>query len=158
MEPHALTSRTETAAQEARGQLWPSPEYDAWVERLRAAVGETVYLLELRLTDTHLAYRLTDRPTELLDVLPYPRPDPARRLFPHMLLLSDGRGVNLGRVARVSTGSAFSPPARDLLYEERFLLRALTDERRLSRERLAQISHAELGRLLGVPDVDLLGE
>lgn len=145
-------------AEEARGRLWPSAEYDAWVRRLREAVGERVYVLELRLSDTHLAYRLTDRPVELLDVLPFPRPDPARRLFPHMLLLGDGRGVNLGRVVRVSVGQAFAPEARALLYQERFLVQALGAERRLSREQVARVSHAELGRLLGVRDPALLEE
>ena len=146
----------EHPAAEARGQLWPSPEYDGWVARLREAVGREVYLLELRLSDTHLAYRLTDKPVELLGVLPFPKPDPARRLFPHVLLLGDGRGVNLGRIARVSFESAFAPDESHLLYQERFLVDALTVERQLSHEKVAQISRIELGRLLGVPDVGLL--
>lgn len=143
-------------ADEARGRLWPSAEYEAWIQRLRSAVGRPVYVLELRLSDTHLAYRLTDRPVELLDVLPFPRPDPARRLFPHMLLLGDGRGVNLGRVVRVSVGRPFAPRAQELLYQERFLVQALRAERRLSRAQLARISQAELGRLLGIDDPALL--
>lgn len=148
----------EHPAAEARGQLWPSPEYDGWVARLCGAIGRPIYLLELRLSDTHLAYRLTDKPVELLDVLAFPRPDPARRLFPHLLLLGDGRGVNLGRIARVSFEAAFAPAESQLLYQERFLVNALTAERQLSRERVAEISRAELGRLLGVPDVALLGQ
>lgn len=143
-------------AHETRGQLWPSPEYDAWVARLRAAAGQSVYLLELKLSDTHLGYRLGDKPVELLDVLTFPKPDPQRRLFPHMLLLGDGRGVNLGRIARVSVNAAFSPGRDDLLYEERFLAEALTAERQLSRDSIRRISRVQLARLLGVPDVALL--
>ena len=32
------------------GRLWPSPEYTRQVERLRAAVGETIYLVEIAVT------------------------------------------------------------------------------------------------------------
>ena len=28
----------------------------------------------------------------------FPRPDPVRGLAPHLILLDDGRGVNLGRI------------------------------------------------------------
>ncbi|MBK5929747.1 hypothetical protein [Halochromatium salexigens] len=38
----------------AEGGLWPSADYQAQVERLRAAVGEPIYLAELRETDIQL--------------------------------------------------------------------------------------------------------
>lgn len=35
-----------------QGGLWPSADYPAQVERLRAAIGERIYLAELRETET----------------------------------------------------------------------------------------------------------
>ncbi|MFP4063424.1 MAG: hypothetical protein ACLFS2_11600, partial [Halochromatium sp.] len=84
---------------DAAGGLWPPADYQAQVERLRAAIGERIYLAELRETDVQLGVQLTDRAYELLDVIDFPRPDPARGLTPHLILLDDGRGLNLGRIA-----------------------------------------------------------
>lgn len=132
------------------GQLWPSPDYSAQLERLRAAVGREVYLVELVPTATELAVSMPGRPVVLLDVLPFPRPDPARGLAPHLLLLDDGRGVNLGRIARVSVDRPFSPAQDEVLYRDRDALDGLLfAERRLSKRYIAELSRALLGRLLG---------
>jgi hypothetical protein len=129
--------------------LWPPTSYGAQVERLRAAVGETVYLAELRDTDTQLGAQITDRPYLLLGVIDFPRPDPARGLAPHLILLDDGRGVNLGRVARVSR-RPFQPAAEEVLYldcaAERNLLFA---DRRLSKDYIARRAQTALGQVLG---------
>lgn len=95
------------------GRLWPSPEYTRQVEQLRAAVGETVYLVELEATQVQLSVRLTDRPYTLLGLVGFPRPDPIQGLAPHLVLLDDGRGVNLWRIARITTGRPFSPAHAD---------------------------------------------
>jgi len=131
------------------GQLWPTPDYAVQVERLRSAIRHPVYLVELVPTEINLGVHYTDKPYVLLDVLDFPRPDPAKGLAPHMLLLDDGRGVNLGRIARVSTASPFNPTPAQILYTDREALqRLLFVERRLSQQFIAARSRALLGQLL----------
>jgi len=131
-------------------RLWPSPEYARQVERLRAAVGATVYIAEIEATAVQLGVRITDRPYVLLGVVDFPRPDPARGLAPHLILLDDGRGVNLGRIARLSIGTAFAPPPGQVLFQDREALETLLfQERRLSPQRIAQSARALLGEVLG---------
>lgn len=134
----------------APDSLWPSSLYAAQVGRLRTAIGEAVFVCELCFDDLHAATRFDGWAHVLLDVMAFPRPDPARRLFPHMLLLDDGRGLNLARVARVSRGRAYDPPARDVLYLDRTLTQSLLFQpRRLSPASIADTAQAQLGRLLG---------
>lgn len=129
--------------------LWPSADYNAQVQRLRAAVGETVYLAELHDTETQLGAQVTDRAYALLGVIDFPRPDPARGLAPHLILLDDGRGVNLGRIARISR-RPFQPAAEDVLYLDRAAHRTLLfADRRLSNAFIARRAHAALGQVLG---------
>jgi hypothetical protein len=130
--------------------LWPSPEYADQVERLRSAVGETVYLAEIEATQVQLGVRLTDKPHVLLGVVDFPRPDPSRGLAPHMILLDDGRGVNLGRIARISRDRPFGPESAQVLFQDRRSVEALlTRERQLSKELIAQRSRQLLGEILG---------
>ena len=139
-----------SAADAAEGQLWPSPNYDAQIERLRQAIGREVFVVELVPTGTVLAVSMPGQPVVLLDVLPFPRPDPARGLAPHLLLFDDGRGVNLGRVARVSIDRPFSPSGDQILYRDADALDGLLfAERRLSKRYIAERSRVLLGRLLG---------
>jgi len=149
----ATPSRTADATDAGdapRDGLWPSPDYNRQVERLRAAVGETIYLAELVESEVQLAVRLTDHPFVLLGIIEFPRPDPERGLAPHLVLLDDGRGVNLGRIARITRGRPFSPAPADLLFLDieahQHLLRG---ERRLSADFIAQRSRAVLGQVLG---------
>lgn len=138
------------AADAAEGQLWPSPDYDAQIARLREAVGREVFVVELVPTGTELAVSMSGQPVVLLDVLPFPRPDPARGLAPHLLLFDDGRGVNLGRIARVSVDRPFSPSREQMLYLDADALDGLLfAERRLSKRYIAERSRVLLGRLLG---------
>ncbi|MEA3292250.1 MAG: hypothetical protein U9Q71_08145, partial [Pseudomonadota bacterium] len=89
----------------------------------------------------------------------FPRPDPARGILPHLVLLGDGRGVNLGRVARISVTRAFNPRPEEILYQEPFLLQqALFGERRLSERSIARRSKALLGQLLGYAPREALPE
>ncbi len=132
-----------------QGGLWPSADYQAQVERLRAAVGEPVYLAELRETDIQLGVHITDRAYLLLGVIDFPRPDPARGLAPHLVLLDDGRGVNLGRIARISL-QPFQPAADEVLYLDRAADQTLLfADRRLSRPFIAERAQAILGQVLG---------
>jgi hypothetical protein len=129
--------------------LWPSVDYHRQVERLRAAVGETVYLVELVESAIQLSVHLSGTPYELLGVIDFPRPDPARGLTPHLLLLDDGRGVNLGRIARVSR-RPFAPEQGDVLYlDQAAHHNLLFAERRLSGDFLAQRTRVALGECLG---------
>jgi len=132
------------------GHLWPPPDYARQVEALRAAIGETVFVAELELTDVQLGARLTDKPYVLLGVVDYPRPDPARGLAPHLVLLDDGRGVNLGRIARITRSRPFSPEPDDVVYQDGPVLQELLfNERRLSPAYIAHQSQRLLGELLG---------
>ncbi|MFW6258783.1 MAG: hypothetical protein ACOC26_04750 [Halochromatium sp.] len=133
----------------AAGGLWPPADYQAQVERLRAAIGERIYLAELRETEVQLGVQLTDRAYELLDVIDFPRPDPARGLTPHLILLDDGRGLNLGRIARISR-RPFQPTADELLYLDRAAdQNLLFAARRLSPRFIAERAQALLGQVLG---------
>lgn len=129
--------------------LWPSADYGGQVERLRAAVGETVYVAELNDSATQLGVQISDRAVELLGVLDFPRPDPARGLAPHLILLDDGRGINLGRVARISR-RPFQPARDELLYLDATAYRDLLfADRRLSKGFIGDRGRATLGQLLG---------
>ena len=116
------------AGRAADGGLWPGSEYHAQVARLQAHIGQPVYLVELVLREIHLAIHYEGRAHTLLDVLPFPQPDASRRLYPHLLLLDDGRGINLGRLVRVSRERAFLPTADELLFEDNQSTRLLRRE------------------------------
>jgi hypothetical protein len=134
----------------AADALWPGPEYSRQVECLRAAIGETVYLVELASTDVQLGIRQTGRPYLLLDVVPYPRPDPTQGLAPHLILLDDGRGVNLGRIARISLEQPFAPAPHQVLYRDPLATdRLLFADRTLSPALIAERSQQLLGQVLG---------
>jgi hypothetical protein len=65
-----------------------------------------------------------------------------------MILLEDGRGINLGRIARIST-TPFSPSPADILFLEASLeQRELFAPQRFTRERMARTSRILLGGLL----------
>lgn len=133
-----------------RERLWPSADYSQQVQRLKQAIGRPVYLVELRPEDIHLGIRFSDTAFELVDVVDFPRPDPERGLAPHMLILDDGRGINLGRIARVTVDTPYSPPRENILYQESHLMdQLLLRERRLSEASIAERSKLLLGRFLG---------
>jgi hypothetical protein len=147
-----LTVTQEDDPMAAVGRLWPSPEYSRQVERLRAAVGETVYLVELEATQVQLGIHVNDRPYTLLGLVDFPCPDPIKGLAPHLVLLDDGRGVNLGRIARITTGRPFSPAPADILFQDQVALQALLfRERQLSKALIAQRAKQLLGEVLGQP-------
>jgi len=132
--------------------LWPSEAYQAQIERLRGAVGDRIYIAELRDTEIQLGVQITDRPYQLLALADFPRPNPARGLAPHMIILDDGRGLNLGRIARISR-RAFDPAPADILYlDQRAEQTLLFRERRLSANRLTDHCRQSLGHLLGHPE------
>jgi hypothetical protein len=140
-------------------QLWPPADYYRQLEQLRAAVGQTVYLAELRDTAINAGVKISDEALRLLAVTGFPEPDPHRQLCPHMLVLSDGRGVNLGRIARVSINQAFGPAAEDVLYENHeFLQEMLFAPRSLSRESLAATSREILSLMFGEQPGRLLAQ
>lgn len=132
------------------GQIWPSPNYSAQVERLREEVGREVFVVELVPAGAELGVSMPSRPVVLLDVLAFPRPDPARGLAPHVLLFDDGRGVNLGRIARISVDQPFSPTREQILYRDHDACDGLLfAKRRLSKRYIGERSRVLLGRLLG---------
>lgn len=134
------------------GSLWPSPDYQHQVERLRAAIGRLVFIAELSQGTVQLGTRLTNAPHELLAVLDFPRPDPARGLAPHFVLLDDGRGINLGRIARISIETAFAPRPDQLVYQDAALHQGLLfRDRQLSPAFIAERAHRLLARALNKP-------
>lgn len=133
-------------------ELWPSADYHHQVETLRSAIGETIYLVELVESEIQLGVHLSGTPYVLLGLIDFPRPDPTRGLTPHLILLDDGRGLNLGRIARISR-RPFAPAPDDLIYLDRTASqRLLFSERRLSRDFLAHRTRLALGHCLGYPD------
>jgi hypothetical protein len=132
------------------GELWPSAAYSRQVETLRAAVGRTVFLVELAATPIHLGIRQTGQPHVLVDVIDFSRPDPARGLAPHMIVLDDGRGINLGQLLRISLERPFDPSPTQVLYQDDELRQQLLlRERRLSGTFIAQRARLLLGQVLG---------
>ncbi|WP_200386806.1 hypothetical protein [Thiocapsa imhoffii] len=130
--------------------VWPSADYAHQVARLRGAIGADVYLVELEPTAVQLGIRHTSQPFVLLDVIAFPRPDPARGIAPHLILLDDGRGVNLGRVARISLERPFAPTPELVLYQDQRALRTLLfAPRRLDSRLIAERSQQLLGQVLG---------
>ncbi|TDX97941.1 hypothetical protein [Thiohalophilus thiocyanatoxydans] len=132
------------------GYLWPSADYDRQLAAVRDMIGQSIYLVLLKPTDINLAVTLESTPVTLLEVVDFPAPDPARRLYPHMLILSDGRGINLGHIARLSHKQAFNPQAEQIIYQQDALLQQLLfQERRLSPQTIQRTSRVQLGRILG---------
>lgn len=141
------------------GGLWPSDEYDRQLQVLRENRGRTVYLVEVRFNDIHLAVSLDSKPRVLLQVIGFPAPDPGRRLYPHMLVLDDGRGINLGWIARVTRDQPFDPAPDQILFQEPQLVsHLLFQERRLSDRSVAMTSRHNLAALLGQPRPPLIDE
>ncbi len=142
--------QTGNQEEDIQGRLWPSPAYTQQIEGLRNTIGKTIYLVELKPGEINMGIHLSDTAYELLDVIDYPRPDPTRGLAPHLIVLDDGRGINLGRIARITVQSPFNPPDANILYQDNFLMqRLLLREQRLSKASIAATSRALLGRILG---------
>lgn len=131
------------------GDLWPTPEYFRYLERLRQAIGSPVFLAEINITAINLGVRLSDTPLILLSIVDFPRPDPYTQLCPHLLIFDDGRGINLGHIARISI-QAFNPEPQHVLYENRSLVQeVLFAPRTLSRESIRATSTGLLAEIFG---------
>ncbi len=141
------------------GGLWPSAEYDRQIARLRKHLGVEVYLVEVRFNELSLAVNVGNKPARLLAVSDFPAADPARRLYPHMIVLDDGRGLNLGWIARISRQQPFDPAPAQILYQERRLLQQLLyHARQLSDETVALTSRRNLAAMLGRSSQRLVDE
>jgi hypothetical protein len=138
-----------TAEELFSGGLWPSHDYDRQLRQLREHLGQTVFLVEVKFSDINIAVMLDNKPHVLLQVIDFPAPDPSRRLYPHMLVLDDGRGVNLGWIARVTREQPFDPePEQVLFQEQRLISHLLFHERQLSDQSVALTSRRNLAALL----------
>jgi hypothetical protein len=138
------------AKEGAQGRLWPSSAYTQQIEALKNAIGKKIYLVELKPGDRNMGVRLLGTAYELIAVTDFPRPDPAKGIAPHLILIDDSRGINLGRIVRITFNTPFNPPESDILYQDTFLMqRLLLRERWLSRASIAAKSKALLGRILG---------
>lgn len=129
--------------------LWPSPEYFQSLARLKQAIGSQVYLAEINITAINLGVKLSSTPLTLLSIVDFPQPDPYKQLCPHLLIFDDGRGINLGHIARISL-QAFNPRPEHLLYDNRsFNREVLFAPRTLSRESIRATSTALLAEIFG---------
>lgn len=141
-----------------RTAVWPSRSYARQVATLQRLIGQPIYFVELTYNGLAVGAVFHGEPRVLLDVAAFPRPDPSNHLYPHMLVLDDGRGINLGRIARVTANRAFAPDKTDVLYgnralQHRFLYRA----QRLTPRHIARIARQQLRVLLGKPMDKRLG-
>jgi hypothetical protein len=142
----------------ARTAIWPSRSYARQVATLQRRIGQPIYIMELTFNGLAVGAVCHGEPRVLLDVVAFPRPDPSNHLYPHMLVLDDGRGINLGRIARVTANRAFAPDKTDVLYgnhalQHRFLYRA----QRLTPRHIARVARQQLRALLGKPMNKRLG-
>ncbi len=150
-----MKQRRETALVTAgkgdtKSGLWPSPAYAKQVKRLKDSIGSKIYIVELKPSAFDIGIRMSDTAHELIDVIDFPRPDPSKGIAPHIIILDNGCGINLGRIARISVETPFNPPAADILYQDSVLLEHfLFRERRLSKESVAAISKTLLAKVLG---------
>ena len=141
-----------------RTAVWPSRSYARQVATLQRRIGQPIYIVELTFNGLAVGAVFHGEPRVLLDVVAFPRPDPSNHLYPHMLVLDDGRGINLGRIARVTVNHAFAPDKTDVLYgnhalQHRFLYRA----QRLTPRHIARIARQQLRVLLAKPMDKRLG-
>ncbi|MEK9133491.1 MAG: hypothetical protein AAB333_01385 [Pseudomonadota bacterium] len=151
----SLTAPTLTA----RTAVWPSRSYARQVATLQRRIGQPIYIVELTFNGLAVGAIFHGEPRVLLDVVAFPRPDPSNHLYPHLLVLDDGRGINLGRIARVTANRAFAPDKTDVLYGNRalqhhFLYRA----QRLTPRHIARVARQQLRTLLGRPMDKRLGQ
>lgn len=129
--------------------LWPSPEYFQFLERLKKSIGSLVYVAEINMTAINLGVKLSSTPLTLLAIVDFSQPDPYKQLYPHMLIFDDGRGINLGHIARISL-QAFNPEPQHLLYNNRsFNQEVLFAPRTLSRKSIRATSTALLAEVFG---------
>ncbi|MDH5571408.1 MAG: hypothetical protein OEY89_06555 [Gammaproteobacteria bacterium] len=134
---------------ERNGSIWPSIEYNNQVAQLRQCAGQQIYLLEVNLSEIYITLTHIGRSLTLLDVIDFPNPDPEKYLYPHMLITDDGRGINLGRVARVSLNQPFMPEEKDIVYQEPFLLQRLAYcDRSISKRSICLTSKIQLGKII----------
>lgn len=130
--------------------LWPSPSYYQQIAQLKQAIGHSIFVAEIHLSAINAGVKVSDEAHVLLAVIDFPRPDPYLQLCPHMLILDDGRGINLGHIARVSIHQAFGPEPDNILFQnEEFTQNMLFAPRELSRASIARTSKRLLSEVFG---------
>lgn len=135
-------------------ELWPHTDYYQQVEHLRQLIGQPLYIVEIHSTEINAGVRFTDKPLTLLAIVDYPQPDPYRQLCPHLLVVDDGRGINLGRIARITVHTPFAAKAEDIVFiNQYFVDNLLFAPRTLSKAFIRQTSQLLLAQLFGdIPD------
>ena len=135
-------------------ELWPHADYYQQVEHLRQLIGQPLYIVEINSMEINAGVRFSDKALTLLAIVDFPRPDPYRQLCPHILILDDGRGINLGRIARITINTAFVAKADDLVFiNQDFVDNVQFAPRTLSKAFIHQTSQLLLAQLFGkMPD------
>lgn len=130
--------------------IWPNSDYYRQVEQLRSMIGKPLYIVEINTTEINAGVHFPGHPLRLLAIVDFPEPDPHTQLCPHLLVLEDGRGINLGRIARIASDSAYtSEPGKVLFTNHEFVQNVLFAPRTLSRESAAEVTRAALSRIFG---------
>lgn len=136
-------------AQKNSNTLWPDENYDAKLEKLQQLIGHKIFLIEAVVTDINAGIHHTGQAYTLLSIVDYPQPDPKTGLLPHVIILDDGRGINLGRIIQISIESAFTEAERNIIYKNDTLLNNLLPHYNpLDKKSLTQISKALLANIL----------
>jgi hypothetical protein len=140
-------------------ELWPKAEYYQQVERLHNLIGQPLYIVEINSTAINAGVRFSSQPLTLLAIVDYPEPDPYHQLCPHLLVVNDGRGINLGRIARITLNTPFVASADDLVFiNQDFVDNVLLAPRTLSKAFIRQTSQLLLAQLFGDVSGKLLTE
>lgn len=135
--------------------LWPDQHYYEKIKKLRSLIGQEIYLIEAVITDINASVHHTSKAYTLLAIVDYPQPDHKTGLLPHNIIIDDGRGINMGRIIQISTGSAFNPVNENIIFDNLQLLDEIyPDWKRLGNYSLENRSRQLLAGMLGKPDTE----
>lgn len=141
---------TVTTTAKTRTTIWPDENYYAKLEKLRHLLGNKIFLIEAVVTEINAGIHHTGQAYTLLSIVDYPQPDPKTGLLPHVIILDDGRGINLGRIIQISIESAFTTADKNIIFKnENLLNKLLSHGNSLDKKSLMNLSKALLADILG---------
>lgn len=133
-------------------EIWPQANYSEQIKQLKKNIGRKIFIMEAKFSGMHITPIQDAQPYELLAIVPFPKADPTQHLLPHLLVLDDGRGINLGRIIRITIESAYTMASEQTLFNNLSLKKMLIHEKRsLSKYSIHNTSKKELANLLGYP-------
>ena len=152
MSKHISKERLKT---DSHDSLWPDKQYYEKIEKLKSLIGQKIYLIEAVITDINASVHHTSQAYTLLAIVDYPQPDHKTGLLPHNIIIDDGRGINMGRIIQISTGSAFNPQDENIIFDNLQLLDEIYPSwKRLGNYSLENRSKNLLASLIGKPETE----